>query len=896
MYMRASNRDPISLTHKVAVGGEGTVWQTQVRGVLAKIFHTPEVEKIKKLRLMMEHPPFALRDTSCHLTIAWPQDILLEEERPVGFLMPCVPGALSLNYVYNAKLRRKNAPGFNWYYLHVAALNMVKVIKALHDDGYVIGDLKTDNFLVTDQALISIIDTDSFQIQGVEENFYCSVGSEGFTPPELIGCDLKHTLRNQSHDCFGVAVLVHLLLMGFHPFSGNTEDAAHTLDACVQKGLIDLKDIRTGASYITYEDIHSGVKEAFYKVFVQGERLAASTWAYILQEAIQCLAPCSSKMSHFYDDHHEHCIWCYKEKAFGFNVFPGEAAQEKITVLQSFKRLVSRGDYRGIIDVWNQYGFLQDIFNTSTREYICVQRAHAFMDSLERFKKFCGGVVNTEDILQFWEQDQNLHFFVPTQEEQVKGKSIEVFLQDIKNDLEGLRGLQRSIEIADDFYRLHQSYDEYLERAILEKFQEGNIKQVRLKERVQQAEKVLYLFGKISDLVQQKDFKGMKDLLQVEGIQIEKIQLPSLYKDFISTCRAYEEIGTCFQEMLDQGADEEKILELWDMHADFQETNLIHAAVFEDISLYQLIERLHSRKEKRAMLEVLWRQKDFVGMAKEWDEEICIGEDFERFMPFVEQGKSMQKSWHKLKKSLLEKESLHVMQEWKESLKPLVDAEGLTASLEYCFEDHFKDVHFNEGFLSQVFYEHKRLFVRWPWPEAQSEVPLCWVAVRKDRYPLHPNDVDKLHHSLVFKKAAYQESRVSILWSDEKAYVAVWPCIKAGDHPIILGQPLQIETKQVPVLQYKIRAKRIFKRTILDIEMLASEAYDFADLEIVASIEAPPLSFEPKPPLAVIEALSMEKDRKYKQKLSIDATDKSAIFRIYPKDRRVLNSYAFQAL
>ena len=162
---------PIELLHKIASGGEGTIWQTNIPQFLAKIYHEPSEKLHPKILAMLADPPLDPMRAQGHTSIAWPQDGIVDAENMFrGFLLPRISGTLTLNHIYNPKLRKKHAPGFNWFYLHTTAANITSILDSLHQRGYVIGDLKTDNFLVTENALVSVLDTDSFQIK-VKANF-----------------------------------------------------------------------------------------------------------------------------------------------------------------------------------------------------------------------------------------------------------------------------------------------------------------------------------------------------------------------------------------------------------------------------------------------------------------------------------------------------------------------------------------------------------------------------------------------------------------------------------------------------------------------------------------------------------------------------------------------------
>lgn len=275
---------PLRLRRCVAKSGEGAVWKTDQPGLLAKIYHQPSKECAEKLTLMIANPPHDPTQKDGFTSICWPKDLIHDAAgNCCGFVMPQIPDTVGLNAVYNPKLRRQKAPQFNWYYLHITALNIAWIIRSLHAKKYVVGDIKSENFLVNQRAHVSIIDTDSFQIthavQGAANNstFRCSVGSEGFTPPELIGRDLKHIDRKEEHDRFGLAVLVHLLLLGFHPYSGTWEgkEDLPPRDRLVKMGYWVGMEKRNhplapGKLSIPYDVLHPKIYDAFKRAFQDG--------------------------------------------------------------------------------------------------------------------------------------------------------------------------------------------------------------------------------------------------------------------------------------------------------------------------------------------------------------------------------------------------------------------------------------------------------------------------------------------------------------------------------------------------------------------------------------------------------------------------------------------------
>ena len=102
------------------------------------------------------------------------------------------------------------------------ALNLANSVAAVHSSGCVIGDINHSGILISEEALATLIDADSFQFNFGGNLYRCIVGTEDFTPPELQGKRPGQIELTANHDLFGLAVIVFMLLfMGRHPFIGD---------------------------------------------------------------------------------------------------------------------------------------------------------------------------------------------------------------------------------------------------------------------------------------------------------------------------------------------------------------------------------------------------------------------------------------------------------------------------------------------------------------------------------------------------------------------------------------------------------------------------------------------------------------------------------------------------
>src|SRR5262245_18887992 len=89
---------------------------------------------------------------------------------------------------WNAEDRATIAPGFSWKYLVVAGANIASLVELLHLQGHVFGDLNEENILLTDRALVTVVDCDSMQIRDrVSGRSYRSpVVREAYISPERL--------------------------------------------------------------------------------------------------------------------------------------------------------------------------------------------------------------------------------------------------------------------------------------------------------------------------------------------------------------------------------------------------------------------------------------------------------------------------------------------------------------------------------------------------------------------------------------------------------------------------------------------------------------------------------------------------------------------------------------
>ena len=210
-----------TLQAPLASGGEGDIYPVpDDPRRLIKIYREPSAGLAGKLHAMIAGPPMLPPEVRVDISLAWPIGVVTDAHhsgRVVGYEMPHIQNAKSLLSLSNPVLRD---PKVDQRFLYRVARNLARGVAALHEQGIVIGDLHPTNVLAADNARVTFIDTDSFQIRTLNKVFYCGVGRPDFTPPELHGVHLGERTRETFHDTFALAVIVYMLLCdGNHVFS-----------------------------------------------------------------------------------------------------------------------------------------------------------------------------------------------------------------------------------------------------------------------------------------------------------------------------------------------------------------------------------------------------------------------------------------------------------------------------------------------------------------------------------------------------------------------------------------------------------------------------------------------------------------------------------------------------
>jgi DNA-binding helix-hairpin-helix protein with protein kinase domain len=327
----------VTLTREIGRGGEGYVAETSDPNLVAKVYlDTVDAEKAAKLSAMQRlASPDLLR------VAAWPTKVLHSNGAGgpiVGFLQPRVVEHREIHQLYSPVQRRQYFPETDWAFLLHVAMNCAAGIETVHAAGQVVGDLNQSGILVAKNGMVRLIDCDSFQITTGGSQYRCVVGVPFFTPPELQGMNFRDVDRTQSHDCFGLAVIIfHLMFMGRHPFAGRYVGSGDmTIERAISEGRFAFSrhssqfQMMPPPHAMPIDALPNELSTLFDRAFalkLNGTpRPSAEEWRLAIAKAKNLLSRCPTDRSHVHFNRLSYCPWCKIEQEGGPAFFTSVAA------------------------------------------------------------------------------------------------------------------------------------------------------------------------------------------------------------------------------------------------------------------------------------------------------------------------------------------------------------------------------------------------------------------------------------------------------------------------------------------------------------------------------------------------------------------------------------------
>ncbi len=116
-----------------------------------------------------------------------------------GFAMRLVKSFWPMHEFYRPKSRKLQYPKADYRHLVHVAFNLARAVEK-YETGCVIGDFNHSGVIISQDAVVALIDADSFRSTINGRSYPCVVGVPDCTPPELQGRDLKTITRTKAQD------------------------------------------------------------------------------------------------------------------------------------------------------------------------------------------------------------------------------------------------------------------------------------------------------------------------------------------------------------------------------------------------------------------------------------------------------------------------------------------------------------------------------------------------------------------------------------------------------------------------------------------------------------------------------------------------------------------------
>jgi DNA-binding helix-hairpin-helix protein with protein kinase domain len=316
----------LPVSKELGQGGEGVVYElADHQDIIAKVYFNEKLgNKGSKIKTMIGLKTERLLSVS-----AWPIDTVHAEPGGpvVGLLAQKAIGYNDIHQLYSPKSRKKYFPSADWRFLIRTAANLAIACDVVHEHGHIIGDMNPKNIMVSSNALVKLIDCDSFQIDHDSLHYPCGVGVANFTPPELQNKDLTNINHSKNHDNFGLALLIfHLLFLGRHPFAGKYHGAG---EMPIEKAIAEFRfaygskaasfEMEQPPNTLPLNGASKQIADLFESAFERQSadsncRPTAQEWVRTLDSLLHNLTRCNVNTAHFYLNGLVSCPWCTIEE------------------------------------------------------------------------------------------------------------------------------------------------------------------------------------------------------------------------------------------------------------------------------------------------------------------------------------------------------------------------------------------------------------------------------------------------------------------------------------------------------------------------------------------------------------------------------------------------------
>ena len=291
----------ITLGKQLGSGGSATVYLTNQKGKIAKIFHLHVIKPNMEPRLKFMVNDFKTGKIQTNLTwkdgykqqiFTWPEEVLYNSKREFsGFIREDLGGdndVIRLDYIikdyYYGKQKWK---GFNKLKnKYILAQRLAEVFARFYqEENYQNGDIKPENLMVNKNGYPIIFDIDNVSIKQGKKWLIPDVkmNTPNYRAPEWSEYDVNS-------DYFTIAVIFYQLLFKLHPYDGGTTTYGELLvPQSIIKGLYVHGPKRS--SYIKPHEEHDAIlllpkeiRDLFYRAFcgAANTRPKPTEWASVL--------------------------------------------------------------------------------------------------------------------------------------------------------------------------------------------------------------------------------------------------------------------------------------------------------------------------------------------------------------------------------------------------------------------------------------------------------------------------------------------------------------------------------------------------------------------------------------------------------------------------------------
>lgn len=292
-----SNGASIYLRKVLGSGGEGTVYATDVEGIVAKIYHVNKINKKRKEKLR-----YMVTQKNDVEGIVWPINLVMQDDEIIGYTMREVPPegvelGLSIMKMSNKYVQKEVLKEWKRREIVECAIAIIKLFNELHKKDILMGDINPRNIIINPNkpSEVWFVDCDSYQMG----THLCPVGTAIFTSPRIyndygISPDYSKFKRTIEDERYAIAsLLFQILMLGQQPFASKRKD-----DTSIEEAIKTYKfsysketdeDMPDGPYRMIWYNLIGDIKERFESVFAQGKSVDENSWIEALQKYVYCI-------------------------------------------------------------------------------------------------------------------------------------------------------------------------------------------------------------------------------------------------------------------------------------------------------------------------------------------------------------------------------------------------------------------------------------------------------------------------------------------------------------------------------------------------------------------------------------------------------------------------------